>query len=100
MLDIFTSNIADTIKESAPQKTIFFRYDKPKVNYEDDKFITQLFKSKKRKRKKWSIINDTRNSKNLPTSFYFSETLSAIFYQYFTDGEPAKLQILSSWMVL
>ena len=27
MFDIFTSNIADTIKECAPQKTIFFRND-------------------------------------------------------------------------
>ena len=43
MLDIFTSNIADTIKKCAPQKTIFIRNDKPKVNYEDDKFISPLF---------------------------------------------------------
>ena len=63
MLDIFTSNIADTNKECAPQKTIFIRNDKPKVNYEDDKFISQLFNSKKSKREKLSIINDTRNSK-------------------------------------
>ena len=63
MLDIFTSNNADTIKECAPQKTIFIRNDKPKVNYEDDKFISQLFNSKKSEREKWSIINDTRNSK-------------------------------------
>ena len=63
MLDIFTSNIADTIKECAPQKTIFIRNDKPKVNYEDDKFISQLFNSKKSEREKWSIINDTINSK-------------------------------------
>ena len=63
MLDIFTSNIADTIKECAPQKTIFIRNSKPKVNYEDEKFISQLFNSKKSERKKWSIINDTRNSK-------------------------------------
>ena len=63
MLDIFTSNIADTIKKCAPQKTIFIRNDKPKVNYEDDKFISQLFNSKKSEREKWSIINDTRNSK-------------------------------------
>ena len=65
MLDIFTSNIADTIKECAPQKTIFFRNDKPKVNYEHDKFISQLFNSKKSEREKWSIINDTRNSKKI-----------------------------------
>ena len=63
MLDIFTSNIADTIKECAPQKTIFIRNDKPKVNYEDDKFISQLFNSKKSEREKWSLINDRRNSK-------------------------------------
>ena len=47
----------------SPRKTIFIRNDKPKVNYEDDKFISQLFNSKKSERKKWSIINDTRNSK-------------------------------------
>ena len=47
MLDIFTSNIADTIKECAPQKTIFIRNNKQKVNYEDDKLISQLFNSKK-----------------------------------------------------
>ena len=63
MLDIFTSNISDTIKECAPQKTIFIRNDKPKVNYQDDKFISQLFNSKKSEREKWSIINDTRISK-------------------------------------
>ena len=78
MLDIFTSNITDTIKECDPQKTTFNRNDKPKVNYEDDKFISQLFNSKISEREKWSIINDTRNSKNLPTSFHYSETLSAI----------------------
>ena len=78
MLDIFTSNFADTIKECGPQNTIFIRNDKPKVNYEDDKFISQLLSSKISERKKWSIINDTRNSKNLPTSFHYSETLSAI----------------------
>ena len=78
MFDIFKSNIADTIKECAPQETIFIRNDKPKVNYEDAKFISQLFNSKKSERKKRSIINDTRNSKNLPTSFHYSETLSAI----------------------
>ena len=63
MFDIFTSNIADTIKECAPQKTIFICNDQPKVNYEDDKFISQLFNSKKSEREKWSIINDTRISK-------------------------------------
>ena len=63
MLDIFTSNIADTNKKCAPQKTSFILNDKPKVNYEDDKFISQLFNSKKSEREKWSIINDTRNSK-------------------------------------
>ena len=63
IFEIFTSNIADTIKECAPQKIIFIRNDKPKVNYKDDKFISQLFNSKNCKRKKWSIINDTRNSK-------------------------------------
>ena len=52
MLDIFTSNIAETIKECAPQKTIFIRNDKPKVNYEDDKFISQLFNSKKKRTRK------------------------------------------------
>ena len=63
MLDIFTSNIADTLKECAPQKTIFIRNDKPKVNYEDHKFISQLFNSKKSEHEKWSKINNTRNSK-------------------------------------
>ena len=47
MFDNFTSNIADTIKECAPQETVFSRNDKLKVNYEDDKFISQLFNSKK-----------------------------------------------------
>ena len=47
IFDIFTSNIVDTIKECAPQKTVFIRNDKPKVNYEDDKFISQLLNSKK-----------------------------------------------------
>ena len=64
MFDIFTSNIADTIKECAPQKTIFIRNDKPKINYEDDNFIYQLFNSKKNEREKWSIINDTKTQKN------------------------------------
>ena len=63
MFDIFIYNIADTIKECAPQKTIFICNDKPKINYEDDKFISQLFNSKKSEREKWRIINDTRNSK-------------------------------------
>ena len=63
MFDIFTSNVADTIKECAPQKIFFIRNDKPKVNYVDDKFISQLFNSKRSEHKKWSIINDTRNSK-------------------------------------
>ena len=63
MFDIYTSNIADTIKECAPQMTIFISNDKPKVSYEDDKFISQLFNSKKSESEKWSIINDTRNSK-------------------------------------
>ena len=53
MFDIFTSNIADTFKKCAPQKTIFIRNDKPKVNYEDDKFISQLFNSKKSEPEKW-----------------------------------------------
>ena len=63
MLDIFTSNIADTIRECTPQKTTFIRNDKPKIEYEDDNFLSQLFNSKKSEREKWSIINDTRNSK-------------------------------------
>ena len=63
MFDIYISNLDDTIKECAPQKTIFVRSDKPNVNYEDDKLISQLFNSKKSEHKKWSIINDTRNSK-------------------------------------
>ena len=63
MLGIFTSNFADTIKECAPQKTIFIRNNNQKVNYEDDKFISHLFNSKKSEREKWSIINDIRNSK-------------------------------------
>ena len=63
MFDIFTYNIADTTKECAPQKTIFIRNDKPKINYEDDKFIYQLFNSKKSEREKWRIINDTRKLK-------------------------------------
>ena len=62
LLDIFTSNSADTIKKCAPQKTIFIRNNKPKVNYEDDKFISQLFNSKKSDCEKWSIINSKKSS--------------------------------------
>ena len=78
MFDIYISNIDDTIKECAPQKTIFVRSDKPNVNYEDDKLISQLFNSKKSEHKKWSIIMIQETQKNLPTSFYYSETFSVI----------------------
>ena len=80
MLSIFTSKIADTIEECAPQKTISIRNDKPKINYEDDKFISQLFNSKKSQREKWSIINDTRNSKQ-------SSNLNPLFRNYFITNK-------------
>ena len=86
MFDIFTSNIADTIKECAPQKTIFIRNDKSKVNYEDDKFKSQLFNSRKSERKKWSITNVTRNSKK-------SSNLIPLLRNSFGDFITKNLQV-------
>ena len=86
MFDIFTSNIADTTKECALQKTIFIRNYKPKVNYKDDKFISQLFNSKKTEREKWKIINDTRNTKK-------SSNLILLLKNSFGDFIINKLQM-------
>ena len=86
MFDIFTSDIAVTIKECAPQKTFFIRNDKPKLNYGDDKFISQLFNSKKNEHKKRSIISDTRNSKK-------SSNLIPLLRNTFGDFITNNLQI-------
>ena len=62
MFLVFRSTLEKIIYHVAPPKKVFIRNDKPK-KIKTDQDINELFSMEMKDRKKWQIINDTRNSK-------------------------------------